>query len=219
MQHELYGLLPSCSGLGCQSAGESTKSLSGTGLLHSDYHLCMGHVSGCACTSPSLLVQEAFAAILGRSQFCPHIHLPKKINGTPLPARGAGVCSPLRLLGPHKNFHRTPIQPFTPQEKAPPQENSPTCVQVVYYLSGLTCTDENFIQKAGAQRKAAELGLALVAPDTSPRGVGVPGEADSWDFGVGAGKRGREGGREGQGCTLHNYNRLGVSGRGEGARQ
>ncbi len=54
-------------------------------------------------------------------------------------------------------------------------------------MSGLTCTDENFIQKAGAQRKAAELGLALIAPDTSPRGLGIPGEADSWDFGVGAG--------------------------------
>ncbi len=60
--------------------------------------------------------------------------------------------------------------------------------QIVYYLSGLTCTDENFIQKAGAQRKAAELGLALVAPDTSPRGLGIPGEDESWDFGVGAGE-------------------------------
>lgn len=60
-------------------------------------------------------------------------------------------------------------------------------VPVIYYLSGLTCTDENFIQKAGAQRKASELGVALVAPDTSPRGLGVPGESDAWDFGVGAG--------------------------------
>lgn len=59
--------------------------------------------------------------------------------------------------------------------------------QVIIYLSGLTCTDENFMQKAGAQRKAAELGVALVAPDTSPRGIGNPGEADSYDFGVGAG--------------------------------
>lgn len=50
--------------------------------------------------------------------------------------------------------------------------------QVVYYLSGLTCTDENFTQKAGAQRVAAQLGLAIVAPDTSPRGLGVPGEDD-----------------------------------------
>ena len=57
----------------------------------------------------------------------------------------------------------------------------------MYFLSGLTCTDENFIQKAGAQRRAAALGLALIAPDTSPRGLGVPGEADSYDFGAGAG--------------------------------
>lgn len=55
------------------------------------------------------------------------------------------------------------------------------------YLSGLTCTDDNFTQKAGAQRAAARLGLALVAPDTSPRGLGVPGEDDSYDFGTGAG--------------------------------
>lgn len=51
---------------------------------------------------------------------------------------------------------------------------------VIYYLSGLTCTDENFTQKAGAQRVAAELGVALVAPDTSPRGAGIEGEDDSW---------------------------------------
>ncbi|EFJ40293.1 hypothetical protein VOLCADRAFT_99938 [Volvox carteri f. nagariensis] len=60
-------------------------------------------------------------------------------------------------------------------------------VPVLYYLSGLTCNDENFIQKSGAQRAAATRGIALVAPDTSPRGLGVEGEADSWDFGVGAG--------------------------------
>jgi len=60
-------------------------------------------------------------------------------------------------------------------------------VPVVYWLSGLTCTEENFIVKAGAQRVAAELGLAIVVPDTSPRGLGLPGEADSYDFGLGAG--------------------------------
>ncbi|KAK3279878.1 hypothetical protein CYMTET_12257 [Cymbomonas tetramitiformis] len=60
-------------------------------------------------------------------------------------------------------------------------------VPVIYYLSGLTCTDENFITKSCAQRMAAELGIALIAPDTSPRGHGVEGEADSYDFGVGAG--------------------------------
>jgi S-formylglutathione hydrolase len=60
-------------------------------------------------------------------------------------------------------------------------------VPVLYYLAGLTCTEETFMMKAGAQRIAAELGLMLVAPDTSPRGVKVPGDTDSWDFGVAAG--------------------------------
>ena len=55
-------------------------------------------------------------------------------------------------------------------------------VPVLYWLSGLTCTEENFIVKAGAQRIAEEIGLAIVVPDTSPRGLGVPGEADSYDF-------------------------------------
>jgi S-formylglutathione hydrolase len=60
-------------------------------------------------------------------------------------------------------------------------------VPVLWYLAGLTCSEETFMIKAGAQRIAAELGLALVAPDTSPRGVPLPGDTDSWDFGVGAG--------------------------------
>jgi S-formylglutathione hydrolase len=58
---------------------------------------------------------------------------------------------------------------------------------VVLYLAGLTCTEETFPTKAGAQRVAAQQGIILVAPDTSPRGAGIPGETDSWDFGVGAG--------------------------------
>ncbi|KAE9612474.1 hypothetical protein Lal_00033235 [Lupinus albus] len=58
---------------------------------------------------------------------------------------------------------------------------------VLYWLSGLTCSDENFIIKSGAQRAASIEGVALIAPDTSPRGLNVEGEADSWDFGVGAG--------------------------------
>jgi S-formylglutathione hydrolase len=57
----------------------------------------------------------------------------------------------------------------------------------VVYLAGLTCNEETFMAKAGAQRVAAELGMALIAPDTSPRGAGIAGEADAWDFGVGAG--------------------------------
>ena len=60
-------------------------------------------------------------------------------------------------------------------------------VPALLYLAGLTCNEETFMAKAGAQRLAAELGLALIAPDTSPRGANVPGEADSWDFGIGAG--------------------------------
>lgn len=60
-------------------------------------------------------------------------------------------------------------------------------VPMVVYLAGLTCTEETFPTKAGAQRIAAELGMALLSPDTSPRGASVAGEADYWDFGVGAG--------------------------------
>ncbi len=58
---------------------------------------------------------------------------------------------------------------------------------VLFYLAGLTCTEETFMIKAGAQQVAAQEGLILVTPDTSPRGAGVPGETDSWDFGAGAG--------------------------------
>jgi S-formylglutathione hydrolase len=70
---------------------------------------------------------------------------------------------------------------FTP----PQAERGP--VPVLYYLAGLTCTEETFMIKAGAQRRAAELGLMLVSSDTSPRGVPLPGDSDAYDFGVGAG--------------------------------
>ncbi|MYM62812.1 S-formylglutathione hydrolase [Pseudomaricurvus sp. HS19] len=70
----------------------------------------------------------------------------------------------------------------------PPQASAENKVPVIYWLSGLTCTDENFMQKAGAHRIAAELGVAIVAPDTSPRGEGVPDDPEgAWDFGLGAG--------------------------------
>ncbi|WP_064605615.1 S-formylglutathione hydrolase [Photobacterium sp. J15] len=70
----------------------------------------------------------------------------------------------------------------------PPQIADGTKVPVLYWLSGLTCTDENFMQKAGAQRIAAELGIAIVAPDTSPRGEDVADDPQgSYDFGKGAG--------------------------------
>jgi S-formylglutathione hydrolase len=68
----------------------------------------------------------------------------------------------------------------------PPQAKTDR-VPVLYFLSGLTCTEENFMVKAGAQQFAAKHGLLLVVPDTSPRGAGIPGEDDSWDFGTGAG--------------------------------
>ena len=69
----------------------------------------------------------------------------------------------------------------------PPQALAGERVPVVTYLSGLTCTEENFVIKAGAQRMASELGLMVVAPDTSPRGQDLPGEDDSYDLGTGAG--------------------------------
>ncbi|MBW4433840.1 MAG: S-formylglutathione hydrolase [Pelatocladus maniniholoensis HA4357-MV3] len=68
----------------------------------------------------------------------------------------------------------------------PPQVNTEP-VPVLYFLSGLTCTEENFMAKAGAQRFAAKYGLMLVVPDTSPRNTGIPGEDEDWDFGTGAG--------------------------------
>ena len=68
----------------------------------------------------------------------------------------------------------------------PPQAKAGR-VPALFYLAGLTCTEETFPIKAGAQRHAAQHGLALIAPDTSPRGAGVPGETDAWDFGAGAG--------------------------------
>jgi len=70
----------------------------------------------------------------------------------------------------------------------PPQAKTGEKVPVVYWLSGLTCTDENFSTKAGAQRIAAELGLAPIMPDTSPRGEDVPDDKDgAYDLGLGAG--------------------------------
>ncbi|WNZ22926.1 S-formylglutathione hydrolase [Leptolyngbya sp. NK1-12] len=68
----------------------------------------------------------------------------------------------------------------------PPQADSEP-VPVLYYLSGLTCTEENFTTKAGAQQFAAKYGLILVVPDTSPRNTGIAGENDDWDLGSGAG--------------------------------
>ena len=69
----------------------------------------------------------------------------------------------------------------------PPKAVMGEKVPALLYLAGLTCTEETFMIKAGAQRLASELNIALICPDTSPRGAGLAGEADSWDCGVGAG--------------------------------
>jgi S-formylglutathione hydrolase len=70
-----------------------------------------------------------------------------------------------------------------PQALAEPNKKLP----VLFWLSGLTCTEENMMAKSGAQQYAAELGLILIAPDTSPRDLNLPKENESWDFGSGAG--------------------------------
>ncbi|KAK4879976.1 hypothetical protein RN001_008122 [Aquatica leii] len=68
----------------------------------------------------------------------------------------------------------------------PPQSEQDK-VPVIYWLSGLECTEANCVQKSGIQKYAAEHGVIIVCPDTSPRGLNLPGEKDSWDFGEGAG--------------------------------
>jgi S-formylglutathione hydrolase len=68
-----------------------------------------------------------------------------------------------------------------------PEEAETKAVPVLYWLSGLTCTEENFTIKAHAQRLASQYGIMIVAPDTSPRGENVPGKGESWDLGQGAG--------------------------------
>ena len=104
--------------------------------------------------------------------------------------------SSLNLLSEHRCFGGT--QRFYSHESrecrcemrlsvfVPPQA-AQRPVPVLYYLAGLTCTEETFMIKAGAQRVAAELGLMLVTPDTSPRKTRFPGDDVSWDFGIAAG--------------------------------
>jgi len=94
--------------------------------------------------------------------------------------------------GEHRRYRHTSASLECDMEFAvflPPSAvgSSPRPAPVLYWLSGLTCTDQNFMQKAGAQKLAAKLGLAIVCPDTSPRGLNLPGEDDSYDFGTGAG--------------------------------
>ena len=104
---------------------------------------------------------------------------------------------PLQLLNSHachsgeQRFYRhSSAQIGLPMQFSlflPPQALAGKQVPALLYLAGLTCTEETFAIKAGAQQHAAALGLALIAPDTSPRGANLPGESAHWDFGVGAG--------------------------------
>src|ERR1700721_1733723 len=84
---------------------------------------------------------------------------------------------------PHSDFCAGPMRFAVYQ---PPQAAQQRC-PVLYFLAGLTCTEETATLKAGAQRLAAELGMALVMPDTSPRATGIDGATGDWEFGEGAG--------------------------------
>jgi len=88
--------------------------------------------------------------------------------------------------GIYRHDSRTIGLPMRFSVYLPPQAER-SKVPVLIYLAGLTCTEETFMIKAGAQRMAAALGVALVAPDTSPRGANIDGEEIDWDFGTGAG--------------------------------
>jgi S-formylglutathione hydrolase len=90
------------------------------------------------------------------------------------------------VVGIHRHDAAETSSPMRFAVYLPPQA-ARRKVPALWYLAGLTCTEETFMIKAGAQRIASELGLALIAPDTSPRGVPLPGDNESWDFGVGAG--------------------------------
>jgi S-formylglutathione hydrolase len=94
-----------------------------------------------------------------------------------------------RVFGGRQTVYSHDSESCGPMELSvflPPQAEQGPC-PVIYYLSGLTCSWKNVTEKGGFQRVAAELGIIVVAPDTSPRGAGCPGEDDDWDFGTGAG--------------------------------
>lgn len=101
------------------------------------------------------------------------------------------LVSEHRCFGGRQRFYRHASQviglPMRFSVYLPPQVEEGRQCAALFFLAGLTCTEETFMIKAGAQRYAAREGLVLIAPDTSPRGANIPGEADDWDFGVGAG--------------------------------
>lgn len=96
----------------------------------------------------------------------------------------------VKCFGGHvKTFtHNSPVLgcAMTFSAIIPPQAEDRK-VPVLYWLSGLTCNEQNFITKAGAHKAAMEKGIMIICPDTSPRGVRIPGDDASWDFGLGAG--------------------------------
>lgn len=110
---------------------------------------------------------------------------------TPAPASALELLSAHACFGGAQRFYRHASSaiglPMRFSVYLPPQALAGERCAALVYLAGLTCTEETFAIKAGAQRVAAREGLVLIAPDTSPRGADVPGETDSWDFGVGAG--------------------------------
>lgn len=91
------------------------------------------------------------------------------------------------LQGFYEHQSETVAGPMRFSVFQPPAALAGERLPVLYYLAGLTCTEETFAVKAGAQRIAATLGLILVTCDTSPRAVRLPGDDDAWDFGLGAG--------------------------------
>ncbi|GAB1268507.1 S-formylglutathione hydrolase [Aurantivibrio infirmus] len=99
------------------------------------------------------------------------------------------LSSNLMFGGTHKRFSHESVACGSSMTFAIflPKQAQEKPLPVLYWLSGLTCTDENFSHKAGAQQYAAEHEIILVIPDTSPRGLNLPGEDDSYDFGSGAG--------------------------------
>jgi S-formylglutathione hydrolase len=101
------------------------------------------------------------------------------------------LISAQRCFGGEQRFYRHDSAviglPMRFAAYLPPQALAGERCATLFYLAGLTCTEETFVIKAGAQRVAAELGLILITPDTSPRGADLPGENESWDFGLAAG--------------------------------
>jgi S-formylglutathione hydrolase len=138
------------------------------------------------------------AAVTAASGACPiwHDWASRGMRSPARPIRFIMCAMKIETLNEHRSFdgvqgfycHQSDVigLPMRFSVYQPPQAQQ-RAVPVLFYLAGLTCTEETFMIKAGAQRVAAQLGLMLVTCDTSPRDTGIPGEADDWEFGSGAG--------------------------------